>query len=161
MCSAATTSARCSSGWVGDPVTTNTLTDDDLRFLTPPRLGFLTVAPDPASVWPAPRPVWFEHTADRAVQLFSFASAVRVRRIQRTPRASLVVANSIGEAEMWVSIVGRATVETDGAAELARRLAERYWDLGDPALAEALEQMVSAELVRIVITPDRVSRYSG
>lgn len=140
---------------------TSTLTDDDLRFLTPPRLGFLTVAPGSASVWPAPRPVWFEHTADRAVQLFSFASAVRVRRIRQTPRASLVVANSIGEPEMWVSIVGRASVEPDGAADLARRLAERYWDLGDPASAGALEQMVSAELVRIVITPDRVSRYAG
>lgn len=138
---------------------TTTLTDDDLGFLAPPRLGFLTVAPRSASAWPVTRPVWFEVTDDRAVQLFSFASADRVRRIAQTPRASLVVANSIGEHERWVSIVGRATVEPDGAEELARRLAERYWDLAVPDLAAALEEMVAVELVRIVVTPERVSRY--
>ena len=78
-----------------------------------------------------------------------------------TPRASLLVANEVGEPEHWILFVGSAAVHADGAVELPERLAERYWDLGDPARAAALQGFQASELVRITITPEKVTRYDG
>ena len=135
------------------------LTAADREFLATPRMGFLTV-PGGTGL-PEPRPVWFEVTEDGAVQLFSLATSPKVRRVRRDPRASLVAANALGEPENWIAISGTATVEEDGAGELATRLGARYWDLDDQEKAAALTSMVEAELVRIVIRPERVSRYGG
>jgi general stress protein 26 len=141
--------------------TTNSpeLTSADREFLATPRLGFLTVAGGEGL--PEPRPVWFEVTEDGLVQLFSGAASPKVRRVHRDPRASLVAANAVGEAENWIAISGTATVEEGGAAELATRLGARYWDLDDPEQAAALKSMVDSDLVRIVIRPERVIRYGG
>jgi hypothetical protein len=136
-----------------------TLTAKDREFLDGPRMGFLTVASDTGI--PEPRPVWFEVTEDGAVQLFSFATSPKVRRVRRDPRASLVAANAVGEPEHWISIAGSASVEEDGGRELAARLGPRYWDLDDPENAAALEAILAADLVRIVIRPERISRYGG
>jgi PPOX class probable F420-dependent enzyme len=135
------------------------LTAADREFLATPRMGFLTVAS--ADGLPEPRPVWFEVTEDGAVQLFSLTASPKVRRVRRDPRVSLVAANAVGEPENWIAISGSATVEEDGAGELAARLGARYWDLDDPEKAAALESMVAADLVRIVIRPERISRYGG
>jgi hypothetical protein len=135
------------------------LTAADREFLATPRLGFLTVAGGTGI--PEPRPVWFEVTEDGAVQLFSLAASPKVLRVRRDPRASLVAANEFGEPENWIAISGGATVEEDGAAELAARLGTRYWDLDDPEKAATLKSMVEADLVRIVIRPERISRYGG
>ncbi len=135
------------------------LTAADREFLATPRLGFLTVAG--GTGLPEPRPVWFEVTEDGAVQLFSGATSPKVRRVRRDPRASLVAANALGEPENWIAVSGTATVEEGGAGELATRLGARYWDLDDPEKAAALTSMVESELVRIVIRPDRISRYGG
>jgi hypothetical protein len=137
------------------------LIDLDREFLARTRHGFLTVAPAPASGWPSPRPVWFEVTPAGEVQLFALAGSPKVARVRATPKASLLVANEVGEQEHWILFVGAAAVYTDGAADLAARLGARYWDLGDPARSAALDQMLAGELVRIVITPDRVTRYGG
>jgi len=135
------------------------LTAADREFLAAPRLGFLTVAG--GAGLPEPRPVWFEVTDDGAVQLFSLASSPKVRRVRRDPRASIVAANAFGEPENWIAISGAASVEEGGAGELASRLGDRYWDLDDPEKAAALTSMVAADLVRIVIRPERISRYGG
>jgi general stress protein 26 len=135
------------------------LTAADREFLATPRLGFLTVAGGTGI--PEPRPVWFEVTEDGAVELFSLAASPKVRRVRQDPRASLVAANGMGEQENWVAISGTATVVEDGAGELADRLGARYWDLDDPEKAATLKSMVEADLVRIVIRPERVSRYGG
>jgi hypothetical protein len=135
------------------------LTAADREFLATPRLGFLTVAGG-AGI-PEPRPVWFEVTEDGAVQLFSVATSPKVRRVGRDPRASLVAANAVGESENWIAISGTATVEEDGGSELASRLGPRYWDLDDPDKAAELKSIVAADLVRIVIRPERISRYGG
>ena len=136
------------------------LTDDDRAFLTGPRLGFLTVDPGPDGGWPTPVPVWFE-PAGQAVQLFTTPRSPKGRRIEGRPRASLVAANAVGEPEHWVAVEGTARIEPDGARELAGRLAARYWDLSDPDLAAAAESWQSADLVRIVIEAERVTRYGG
>lgn len=133
------------------------LQPSDVELLRRPLYGFLTVAggPDPAQ----PRPVWFELTAEGAIQLFTGPDTVKMRRLRRDARASIVVTAPVGEREHWVSIAGPVTVEADGATDLASRLAGRYWDLDDPARARDLAAMQSEDFVRVVIHPEKVSRY--
>ncbi|WP_423463250.1 pyridoxamine 5'-phosphate oxidase family protein [Promicromonospora sp. MS192] len=137
---------------------TSPLTAADLEFLGRPLYGFLSVAG--AAEPPEPRPVWFEATAEGTVQLFTEAGSVKVRRLARDPRASLVVAAPVGERERWVSVAGPATVEADGAHDLASRLAARYWDLDDRDRARDLASILAGELLRVVIHPERVRRYA-
>ena len=139
--------------------TAQELTVEDRAFLAGPRLGFLTLPSDTGI--PEPRPVWFEATDDGAVQLFSVATSPKVRRVRRDPRATIVAANAVGEPENWISISGTASVEEDGGRELAARLGPRYWDLDDPDKAAELESILAADLVRIVIRPERINRYGG
>jgi hypothetical protein len=84
---------------------------------------------------------------------------VKVRRLRSDPRASIVVAAPVGERERWISIVGRTTVEPDGAHDLCARLAARYWDLNDPDRSNDLAEILAADQVRLVIHPESVSRY--
>lgn len=135
----------------------SSLTAEDLEFLRRPLHGFLSVAAGPVPA--QPRPVWFEATDDGTIQLFTGPDTVKIRRLQRDPRASIVVAAPVGERERWVSVVGRTTVEPDGAHDLCKRLAARYWDLDDPTRAADLAEILATEQVRIVIHPDAVSRY--
>ncbi|MEH3131241.1 MAG: pyridoxamine 5'-phosphate oxidase family protein [Mycolicibacterium neoaurum] len=136
----------------------STLTREDIVLLRRPLYGFLTVAggPDPAQ----PRPVWYEYTDDGMIQLFTDARSVKVRRLRRDARASLVVTAPVGEREHWVSLAGSVDIHPDGAAELAARLAARYWDLQDPVRAQELAAMQSIELLRLVIHPDTIGRYA-
>lgn len=90
--------------------------------------------------------MWFEATADGTIQLFTAPDSLKVRRLRRDPRASLVVATPADERERWVSVAGRTTVETDEAHEPASRLAGRYWDLDDQ--------------VRVVLHPEAVHRFA-
>lgn len=138
---------------------TTELTAADRAFLSGPRIGFLTVASRKPDAWPAPRPVWFEVTDEGTVELFSGAVAPKVRSIEALPRASLVAANAVGEPEYWISVVGKARIEPDGAYDLAARLGARYWDLDDPEKAKTLDTILADDLVRIVIEPETVRRY--
>ena len=137
---------------------TGTLTADDLAFLGRPLHGFLTVAQGPQP--PQPRPVWFEATADGTIQFFTAPDSLKIRRLRRDPRASIVVAAPVGERERWVSVAGRTTVETDGAHDLCSRLAARYWDLDDPVRAADLAAILADDQVRVVIHPEAVHRYA-
>lgn len=136
---------------------TSRLTADDLEFLGRPLHGFLSVA---GTQLPQPRPVWFEATAEGTIQLFTERGSVKLRRLSRDPRASLVVAAPVGERERWVSVAGRTTVEDAGAHDLASRLAARYWDLDDETRARDLASILAADQVRIVINPETVQRYA-
>lgn len=136
----------------------NQLTAEDLEFLARPLHGFLSVAAGPQP--PQPRPVWFEASAEGTIQLFTGPETVKVRRLRRDPRASIVVAAPVTERERWVSVAGRTTVETEGGRELAARLGARYWDLSDPGRAADLDTILATEQVRIVIHPETVHRYT-
>jgi hypothetical protein len=68
----------------------NSLTAQDLEFLQRSLYGFVSVAAGP--VPPKPRPVWFEATAEGTIQLFTGPDTVKVRRLRRDPRASIVIA---------------------------------------------------------------------
>ncbi|MEK8169005.1 pyridoxamine 5'-phosphate oxidase family protein [Streptomyces sp. M19] len=74
----------------------SSLTAQDLEFLRRPLYGFLSVAGTPLP--PQPRPVWFEATAEGAIQLFTAPDSLKVRRLRRDPRASIVVAAPVGNA---------------------------------------------------------------
>ncbi|WP_275561148.1 pyridoxamine 5'-phosphate oxidase family protein [Streptomyces sp. 5-6(2022)] len=137
---------------------TSSLTAQDLEFLRRPLHGFLSVAEGP--VPPQPRPVWFEATAEGTIQLFTAPDSVKVRRLRRDPRASIVVAAPVGERERWLSVAGRTTVEPEGAHELCTRLAARYWDLDDPVRADDLAEILATEQVRLVIHPETVRRFT-
>ena len=138
--------------------TDNSLTAEDIEFLRRPLHGFLSVADGPVPA--QPRPVWFEATDEGTIQLFTGPDTVKVRRLRRDPRASIVVAAPVGERERWVSVAGRTTVELDGANDLAHRLAARYWNLDDPTRAHDLAEILAEEQVRLVIHPEKVSRYA-
>src|SRR4051794_37511035 len=102
-------------------MTTGMLTAEDLEFLARPLHGFFTAAAGPQP--PQPRPVWFEATAEGTLQLFTAPDSLKVRHLRRDPRASIIVAAPVIERERWVSVAGRTAVETDGAHDLAARLA--------------------------------------
>jgi general stress protein 26 len=104
--------------------------------------------------------VWFEATADGTVQLFTGPDTLKVRRLRRDPRASIVVAAPVGERECWVSIAGSVKVELDGAHDLASRLAARYWALDDPTRDADLAGILAEDQVRLVIHPETVNRYA-
>ena len=133
------------------------MTAEDLEFLRRPLHGFLTVAAGPLP--PQPRPVWFEATAEGTIQLFTEPDALKVRRLARDPRASIVGAAPVDERERWVSVAGHTTVEPDGAHDLAARLGARYWDLDDPARAADLAALLATEHVRLVLHPQAVRRF--
>lgn len=138
---------------------TSLLTAADLDFLGRPLHGFLSVAGGKQP--PQPRPVWFEATAEGTIQFFTEPGSLKVRRLRRDPRASIVVAAPVGERERWVSVVGRTTVTADGAHDLCSRLAARYWDLDDRTRADALAAMLAGDLLRVVIHPEAVRRYTN
>ena len=137
----------------------SSLTPEDHAFLRRPLHGFLSVAEGAHP--PQPRPVWFEATAEGTIQLFTGPDTVKVRRLRRDPRASIVVAAPVGERERWLSVAGRTTMDIDGAHDLVARLSARYWDLDDPDRAHELARMLAADWVRVVIHPETVTRYSN
>jgi Pyridoxamine 5'-phosphate oxidase len=136
----------------------SSLTTEDLEFLRRPLHGLLSVAAGPTPA--QPRPVWFEATDEGTVQLFTGPDTLKVRRLRRDPRASIVVAAPVGERERWVSIAGTVTVELGGAHGLASRLAARYWDLDDPTRAADLAGILAEDQVRLVLHPETVNRYA-
>lgn len=134
------------------------LTTEDLEFLARPLHGFLSVAGGTQP--PQPRPVWFEVTPEGTVEFITEPGSLKLRRLARDPRASLVVAAPVGERERWISVAGRTTVETEGAHDLSSRLAARYWDLTDPTRAADLAGILATEQVRVAIHPETVHRYA-
>lgn len=140
-------------------MTDEALTASDRDLLDRPLHGLLTIPPGPHRL-PAPRPVWFETTAEGDVALFSMAATLKVRRLEADPRASFVVVAPADEPERWVSIEADVAVHDDGASALALRLAERYWaDTTTPEHRELLDVYgVEADLRRIVLHPRRVTR---
>ncbi|GAA0572525.1 pyridoxamine 5'-phosphate oxidase family protein [Paractinoplanes ferrugineus] len=134
------------------------LRDDDLVLLSRPLHAFLTVAPRDDR-WPAPRPVWFGVSAEGNLEMFSDPGAPKVARLREQPRASVVVAAPTGEPEHWVAVEGPVTLHDDGA-DLAARLADRYYDMTDPAHRELVAEWRAGGMVRIVLHPEKVNRFA-
>ncbi len=134
----------------------NPFADDAQRdaFLAKPRLAILMTNREGAA--PIGVPVWFDWNGT-TVEMFADASSPKVKRIERDPNASVLVTNTVGEAEAWVAFDGTIEVEP-GGIELATRLAERYWDLSIPEYRAALEtwQSTPEAFCRMTLTPTRI-----
>ncbi|RIV39985.1 pyridoxamine 5'-phosphate oxidase family protein [Micromonospora radicis] len=134
--------------------------DEDLALLARPLYAFLTVAPR-AGRWPAPRPVWFEVTDAGDLAMFSEPGAPKLDRLRERPRASVVVAAPPGEPEHWVATEGEVTLHDQGGAELAARLADRYGVSHDPKYQALIEQWRDSTVVRILLHPDKLNRFTA
>lgn len=122
-------------------------------FLGRPRVGTLILR----SGAPLGIPVWFQWTGS-TIEMFSGTGAAKVRHLRQDPAASFLIANEAHEDEFWVAFDGTVTISDDGGIALATRLAERYWDLADPAKRAALEswQAVPEAFCVLTLTPERV-----
>ena len=129
-------------------------------FLAQTRIGiFSTVDEDGA---PISIPIWFAWDG-RCIRMFTGASTPKMRRLQCDPRASLLVASELGTPEEWVAIDGTVTMQSEGAMELAERLAERYWDVNDPPHAKTLQlwRDQSSTLRLLELVPSRIRSYTA
>jgi len=107
------------------------------QFLATTRIGiFATLR---RGGFPVAVPVWFAWDG-RVVRMFTSARSGKVARLRRDPRASVLVANSVGEREAWVAFDGTVTISSEAAIELAERLARRYWDMAEFARQATLSE---------------------
>jgi PPOX class probable F420-dependent enzyme len=129
-------------------------------FLAMPRLGILATLRDDGA--PIAVPVWFEWDGT-VVRMFSGAASPKIHRIERDARASLLVTNAVGEGEAWVAFDGPIAVSPDGAMELAKRLADRYWDMADAGHRAAVDgwRTTAEHLRTLTLTPRAVRTSRG
>ncbi len=127
-------------------------------FLAETRLGVLSTLRDDGA--PISVPVWFEWDGSHA-RMFTTAGSRKIERLAQDARASLLVAARIDEPEAWVAIDGRIDVLEEGAADLAERLAERYWDMDDPAKRATVDmwRRAAAMLHVLELIPTAVRSY--
>jgi PPOX class probable F420-dependent enzyme len=127
-------------------------------FLAEPRYGILSMLRRDGA--PLAVPVWFEWDGKR-VRMFSSRLSLKIKRLQRDPRASLLVTNRLEEQEAWVAFDGEVEVREEGGLELAERLAPRYWDLDDEHRRATLELWRKAAGVFVVLelVPSQIRSY--
>ena len=124
-------------------------------FLADRRLGILTLHDESGA--PIGLPLWYGWNG-REIEMFSERNVGKVRRLQKDPRASVLVTNIPPEPARWVSLEGRVVIGGDGQ-EAAARLAPRY--LVDPKIvAGTLKLFRHADLVRLSFVPDRIRSYA-
>ena len=128
-------------------------------FLRETRIAVLTTLD--GSGWPVSVPVWFEWDGSRA-RIFTTASSLKVGRLEKDSRASLLIVNNVGEQEYWVAIDGEIEIRKEGATELAKRLAERYWDMSEEDHRKTVDKWVEegATLRVLEVTPTTIRTYS-
>ena len=127
-------------------------------FLAEPRYGVLTLLREDGS--PIGVPIWFEWTGE-AVRMFTNVNSPKMARLASDPRASLLVANGVDEAEAWIAFDGAISVREEGGLALAEKLADRYWDLSNPDHAGVLEfWRQNGDALRLLeLAPDRIRSY--
>jgi PPOX class probable F420-dependent enzyme len=99
------------------------------KFLSERRYGILSTLRADGS--PIAVPVWFDWDGT-TVSMFTYMISPKLKRLQRDPRASLLVTNHPDELERWAAFDGVVTVHKEGGLELAERLAPKYWFDDDP-----------------------------
>jgi PPOX class probable F420-dependent enzyme len=128
------------------------------RFLSKPRYGILNTLRSDG--WPIGVPLWFDWNGE-TVRIFTSVVSPKMKRLQRDPRASLLVVNDLKEKESWVAFDGKVSIQDEGGLELAEELASRYWDLSDPGRQETLElwRKAAAALRVLELRPDRIRSH--
>ncbi|HEX6030353.1 MAG TPA: PPOX class F420-dependent oxidoreductase [Tepidiformaceae bacterium] len=99
-------------------------------------------------------PVWFEWDGTTAA-IFTGRESPKIHRIERDPRVALSVEEGVGVAEAWVTIEGTARIE-EGGIDLARRLAQRYYEPPRRDEAVARWERFAENLVVIRVAPTRI-----
>lgn len=129
-------------------------------FLRETRIAILTTLD--GSGWPVSVPVWFEWYGSQA-RVFTSAGSPKVARLKRDPRATLLVTNEVGQPEYWVAVEGEVAILEEGAADLAKRLADRYWDMSDVAHRKSVDEWAeSGETLRVLeLTPTKIRTYAS
>jgi PPOX class probable F420-dependent enzyme len=125
-------------------------------FLADRRLGILAFHDE--SEAPVAVPLWYGWDG-RELEMFSERGARKVRRLQKDPRASVLVTNVPPEAPRWVSLEGRIAIDPLAGLEAAARLAERYL-LEPRAIAAALKELRHSDLVRLCLVPERIRSHA-
>lgn len=128
------------------------------QFLSEPRYGILNTLRSDG--WPIGVPVWFDWNGE-TIRIFTSVVSLKMKRLQRDPRASLLVVNDLKEKESWVAFDGEVSIQDEGGLELAEELASRYWDLSDPGRQETLElwRKAAAALRVLELRPDRIRSH--
>ncbi len=128
------------------------------KFLAEIRFGYLTTLTGDGA--PRTVPVWYDWDG-HIVKIFTNIGSPKVKRIQRDPRVTLLVANDRSEYEAWVSFDGTAEIRMEGSVELIEKLAKRYWDLSDPNRQAMLNGMKSASALWCIIewVPTQIRTY--
>jgi PPOX class probable F420-dependent enzyme len=135
------------------------MSDGERReFLSEPRYGILNTLRSDG--WPVGVPVWFDWNGE-TVRIFTSVVSPKMKRLQRDPRASLLVINDPKEKESWVAFDGEVSIQDEGGLELAEELASRYWDLSDPGHQETLDlwRKAAAALRVLELRPERIRSY--
>jgi len=129
------------------------------EFLQKTRYGYLTTLSSSGG-FPRTVPVWFDWD-NHKIRIFSVVNSLKLKRIEKDPRVTVLAANDMNEHEAWVSFEGTATIFSEGAIELVEKLANKYWDLSNPDVKQTLESWKSRpEIFRIIeITPTRIRTY--
>lgn len=78
-------------------------------------------------------------------------------RTNEDPNASVLVTNTVGEAEAWVAFDGSIEI-SKGGIDLARRLADRYRDMEKEELRAMLAswQQYPEALCLLTLTPAKI-----
>jgi len=128
------------------------------EFLKKARYGYLTYLS--RGEYPRTVPIWFDWD-NQTIRIFTTVNSLKLKRIEKDPRVSILVANHMGEHEAWVSFEGIANIKSEDAIELVEKLAKKYWDLSDPEKKKTVERWRSIpEVFRAIeFTPTRIRTY--
>ena len=131
--------------------------DDEARdaFLAERRLGILMFLDQNAA--PIGVPLWYRWDG-RVIEMISERDVGKMRRLEKDPRASVLVTNIPPEPGSWVSLEGRIVL-SEGGQEAGERLIDRY--VLDPRQAAGFRKVFrKADLVRLSLVPDRIRTYA-
>ena len=129
------------------------------EFLNKTRYGYLTTLSSRGG-FPRTVPIWFDWD-NYKIRIFSVVNSNKLKRIEKDPRVTMLVANDTNEHEAWVSFEGKANINSEDAIELVEKLANKYWDLSNPEIKQTVERWKSSpEIFRIIeFAPTRIRTY--